>query len=148
MKIIHIAGRSNSGKTTLIQHLIPALAEKGSVGVIKHLGDHTYALENGKDTTEFFSAGAAIAVGMDAEKSVATIRTHNLDAILHLLHDRGMDFAIIEGFKGRAFAKVVLGDLETENCVLRDPVVPEILASLDRFDDYLPPCGAGCSGGE
>lgn len=148
MKIIHITGRSDSGKTTLIQQLIPALAERGRVGVVKHLGDHTYALEKGKDTTEFFSAGAEIAVGIDAEKSVATIRTNNLDTILSLLNDNGMDFAIVEGFKKRAFAKVVLGDLKTEKCVLRDPVVSEILASLDKFDDYQPSGSAGYKGME
>ncbi len=138
MKIIHIVGSSNSGKTMLIKKLVPALAEKGSVGVIKHLGDHIYELSQGKDTTEFFSAGASISVGMDAEKSVAAIRTTSLDDVLLLLHSKGMDFAVIEGFKARMFSKIILGDLTAENCVLRNPSVPDVIANLDRFDTYVP----------
>lgn len=44
MKIIQVAGRSNSGKTTFIRKLIPELKKIGPVGVIKHLGDHEYHL--------------------------------------------------------------------------------------------------------
>lgn len=139
MKIIHVAGRSNSGKTTLIKDLVPALAGKGTVGVIKHLGDHLYKLSPGKDTTEFFSAGATIAVGIDAEKSVAAIRTTDLDAMLSLLAANGIDYAVIEGFKARPFNKIVLGDLAAENCVLRDPSVQDVIANLDRFSDFTTP---------
>lgn len=136
MKIIQLAGRSNTGKTTLIKQLVPVLAEQGRVGVIKHLKDHTFALEEGRDTTEFFSAGAAISVGIDAEKSVALIRTTSLDDMLALLDDNGMDFAIIEGFKTRPFKKIVLGDLEIENCFLRNPTVADVVANLDRFETF------------
>jgi len=45
MKIIHIVGRSNSGKTTFIRTLIPELKKLGTVAGIKHLGDHEYQLE-------------------------------------------------------------------------------------------------------
>ena len=54
MKIIQIVGRSNSGKTTFIRNLIPELKKRGSVAVIKHLGDHIYNIEEGKDTIGFF----------------------------------------------------------------------------------------------
>ena len=54
MKLIQIVGRSNSGKTTFINTLIPVLKQKGQVAVIKHLGDHEYQLEKDKDTTLFF----------------------------------------------------------------------------------------------
>jgi len=136
MKIIQFAGRSNTGKTTLIKNLIPELTKLGRVGVIKHLGDHLFALDEGRDTTEFFSAGAAISVGIDAEKSVAAFRITGLDEMLDLLDERGMDFAIVEGFKGYPFPKIVLGDLEIENCVLRNPTVADVIKNLDRFETY------------
>jgi len=66
MKIIHIVGSSGSGKTTFIRKLIPALKRQGSVAVIKHVGDHSYTLEEGKDTTVFFETGADISVGVDS----------------------------------------------------------------------------------
>ena len=76
MKIIQVVGRSNSGKTTFIKQLIPHLKTLGHVAVIKHLGDHEFELEKGKDSTGFFEAGAEISVGIDAHKSVVAIRIH------------------------------------------------------------------------
>ena len=136
MKIIQIVGRSNSGKTTFIKNLIPKLNEKGRVGTIKHLGDHDYILEQGKDSTEFFETGAQISIGMDNEKSVAALRTNSLDEMLLLLFRDRIDFAIIEGFKQRSFPKIVIGDLETEQIILANPTVDAVINSLDRFDDF------------
>lgn len=146
MKIIQVIGRSNSGKTTLIKKMIPALAGMGRVGVIKHLGDHLYTLAEGKDTTGFFTAGAAISVGIDAEKSVATIRDTSLDASLALLYEKGMDFAVIEGFKTHPYPRIVVGDLPADTCVLRNPDVDAILKSLDRFPEYQPPAAGSSTG--
>jgi molybdopterin-guanine dinucleotide biosynthesis protein MobB len=136
MKIIQVTGRSKSGKTTFIKSLIPVLNEKGKVAVIKHLGDHNYLLEEGKDTTGFFSAGAAISAGIDADKAVIALRNNSLDAMLALLKGLGMDFAIIEGFKQRSFKKIVIGDLQVEGCILKNPTIDEVVASIGRFDTY------------
>ena len=138
MKIIQVVGRSNSGKTTFIKQLIPKLKTHGRVAVIKHLGDHEFELEDGKDTTGFFDAGADISVGIDAHKSVAAIRNNSLESALRLLFDQGMNFAIIEGFKQRAFPRIVIGDLKTDQCVLTNPSPDEVLASLDAFEDFYP----------
>lgn len=138
MKIIHVAGASNSGKTTFIKTLIPALEKKWSVAVVKHLGDHSFALEKGKDTTEFFNAGAAIVVGIDAEKSVAVIRTTSLDDILRFLDEEGTDYVILEGFKTRLFKKIVIGDLEADNCIMRNPSITEVITNLHLFEDFQP----------
>src|SRR5512137_1470192 len=102
MKIIQVTGRSNTGKTTFIKTLVPVLNTKGRVAVIKHLADHDFLLENGKDTTGFFLAGAEISAGIDAEKAVVALRNNSLDAMLALLNSQGMDFVIIEGFKERS----------------------------------------------
>jgi len=136
MKIIQVSGLSNTGKTTFIKQLIPVLRTKGRVGVIKHLGDHEYLMEKGKDTTGFFDAGAEISAGIDGDKSVVAIRNNSLDAILALLSVQGMDFVVIEGFKDRTFKKVVIGDLQAEGCILRNPAVDDVVASVDRFDTY------------
>jgi molybdopterin-guanine dinucleotide biosynthesis protein MobB len=138
MKIIQVVGRSNSGKTTFIKQLIPILKTQGHVAVIKHLGDHDYELEEGKDTTGFFDAGADISVGIDAHKSVATIRNNSLDSMLQLLFNQGMNFTIIEGFKQRAFPRIVIGDLETDHCILKNPRTDEVLESINAFEDFCP----------
>jgi molybdopterin-guanine dinucleotide biosynthesis protein MobB len=136
MKIIQVAGLANSGKTTFIRDLTQVLKSHGSVGVIKHLGDHDYHQEEGKDTTVFFEEGADISAGIDAAKSVATLRTIDLDTMLLLFKQQGIDFALIEGFKTRTFPKIVIGDLPSETCILRNPTVDQVLTTLSRFEDY------------
>ena len=136
MKIIQIVGSSNSGKTTFIKNLIPELKKKGNVAVIKHLGDHTYNIEEGKDTTVFFYAGADISVGIDSDKAVAAIRKNTLDDVLGMLLDQGMDFAIIEGFKQRSFPKIVIGSLTADSCILSNPTVNEVITSLNLFENF------------
>jgi molybdopterin-guanine dinucleotide biosynthesis protein MobB len=136
MKIIQVTGRSNTGKTTFIKTLVPVLNKRGRVAVIKHLGDHDFFLDEGKDTTGFFLAGAEISAGIDADKAVVALRDNSLDAMLTFLNAQGMDFAIIEGFKQRSFKKIVIGDLQVEGCILKNPTVDDVVASIDRFDTY------------
>ena len=136
MKIIQIVGRSNSGKTTFIKRLIPALSAHGTVGVVKHLGHHGFALEPGKDTTIFYESHAAISSGVDDDKSVIVRRENDLDSTLEVLCNAGIDYAILEGFKSRLFPRIVIGDLESENVVLRNPSVDDVIAALPEFEDY------------
>ncbi len=136
MKIIQVVGRSNSGKTTFIRNLVPVLKEKGTVAVIKHLGDHEYQLEPGKDTTLFFDAGADVAIGIDSHKSVVAIRKNTLESMLDQLLDQQIDFVVIEGFKQKPFPKIVIGNLTIDHCILRDPDTDDVMASLQNFADY------------
>jgi len=136
MKIIQVTGRSNTGKTTFIKSLIPALKTRGRVAVIKHLADHDFLLEKGKDTTSFFDAGADVSAGIDEHKSVVALQNTSLDAMLALLKGQGMDFVVIEGFKDRSFKKIVIGDLKVEGCLLRNPTIDDVVASIGSFDTY------------
>jgi molybdopterin-guanine dinucleotide biosynthesis protein MobB len=136
MKIIQVVGRSNSGKTTFICHLVPALKARGCVAVIKHLADHDFGLEAGRDTTCFFDAGADISIGIDRQKAVIATRNNDLDSILAHLAAENLDFVVIEGFKQRPFPKIVIGELAIENCVLANPSVDEAVAALHLFADF------------
>ena len=136
MKVIQVSGRANTGKTTFIRSLIPVLKSRGRVGVIKHLGDHDYLLEEGKDTTVFFENGVDISAGIDSYKSVITLHSINLDEMLRFFKNDGMDFAVIEGFKKQDFPKIIIGDLSSETCVLRNPTVDQVISSLSLFEDY------------
>jgi molybdopterin-guanine dinucleotide biosynthesis protein MobB len=136
VKVIQVVGRSNSGKTTFIKNLIPELKKYGKVAVIKHLGDHDYLLEKGKDTTVFYDAGADITVGIDANKTVIAFRKNQLDDTLRLLYFHQIDYAIIEGYKQRSFQKIVFGNLTVDRCILNNPTLDEVIESLHHFEDF------------
>ncbi|QYZ80004.1 molybdopterin-guanine dinucleotide biosynthesis protein B [Methanofollis formosanus] len=136
MKIIQIVGSSNSGKTTFIETLVPALNEHGTVAAVKHLGHDRYAVEEGKDTTKYFEAGAAVSVGIDDEKAVIIRDTPDLTRTLGELCDAGIEYCIIEGFKTVPFPRIVIGDLESTDVALRNPTTAVVLDHLDAFEEF------------
>jgi molybdopterin synthase catalytic subunit len=152
VKVIPVAGTSGSGKTSFIRELLPVLARYGPVGAVKHVGHHAMEVAEGKDTTVIFDAGARAVAGIDAEKTVVTLRSTSVADALDVLAGQGVAFAVVEGFKGSPWPKVVIGDLEAEACVLRNPAPEEVIRAFDRFPDYvtfgeiLRELAAGCRG--
>jgi molybdopterin-guanine dinucleotide biosynthesis adapter protein len=74
MKIVAIAGPSQSGKTLLITRLIPEFRARGlSVAVIKHCG-HGFCLDvEGKDSWKYGQAGAR-GVALVAPGEIAVLK--------------------------------------------------------------------------
>jgi molybdopterin-guanine dinucleotide biosynthesis protein B len=137
MRIIHIIGRSGSGKTTFILQLARELQKKGRVATIKHLGHHTFTLEPGKDTTLHYTTGIFASAGIDEEKTVFTVRTSQLGQAIEVMADLGIEFLIIEGYKSVPLPSIVLGGFESPYAVLRDPRKDKVLSSLDLFPEYF-----------
>jgi molybdopterin-guanine dinucleotide biosynthesis protein B len=100
--ILSIVGRSDSGKTTLIEKLIPILKGRGyRIGTIKH-DVHGFEMDReGKDTYRHFHSGAD-AVLISSPKKMALIKRHDeaptLDELVARYH-HDMDLVITEGFK-------------------------------------------------
>ncbi|HJJ48031.1 MAG TPA: molybdopterin-guanine dinucleotide biosynthesis protein B [Methanocorpusculum sp.] len=138
MRIISIVGHSNSGKTTLVTRLVPELAKIAQVATIKHLGHHTFALPDGKDTTLHYNAGALCGAGIDGEKTVITLRDTDVFTILDFYAFMRYDYVVIEGFKELGYPCVALGDLYPEKELLHDPSVEEILKIRYSFAVYEP----------
>ncbi len=136
MKVINIIGHSCSGKTTFISGLVEKLNDLGSVATIKHLGHHQYSLEKGKDTTVFYEHGVTISAGIDPDKTVLVSRTNDLTPVLDLLADQGIEFSVIEGFKTIGLPAVVIGDLESDKVLFRNPTHDEVMSGLDKFPGY------------
>jgi len=135
MKIIQVVGSSGSGKTTFIRKLIPELKKQGTVAVVKHLGEHTFTIEEGKDTTVFFETGADISVGIDSHKAIAALRKNTLEDVLSMLFNQGIDFAVIEGFKQRRYPKIVIGNIPAKMHPFQS-TVNEVTRSLDLFENF------------
>ena len=105
--ILSIVGKSDSGKTTLIEKLIPELKQRGyRVGTIKHSAHGFEMDQKGKDSWRHRQAGADT-VAVSAPGQIAfTKRTEQstLEDLLYLFDD--VDVIITEGFKRSNQAKI------------------------------------------
>ena len=111
MKVIGFAGFSGSGKTMLVERLIPALKLRGlRVSVVKH-AHHKFDIDHpGKDTYRHREAGA-FEVVVASDRRLALMREFEQPAELtvhHLLAELydGVDWVLVEGFKGSNLLKV------------------------------------------
>ena len=98
--IVSIVGKSNSGKTTLIERLIPALKARGyRIATIKHAG-HAFDVDRpGKDSHRHKAAGAAAVMVASAGRIalVKDVIEPSLDDLAAYLQDA--DLIITEGYK-------------------------------------------------
>lgn len=100
--VIGITGYSGTGKTTLIEKILPELKRQGlSTGIIKHI-HHNLAIDaKGKDTDRFFRAGADFVFAHDAQQSFIRLR-HQEGELLEAAgkFPSELDLIIVEGHKG------------------------------------------------
>jgi molybdopterin-guanine dinucleotide biosynthesis adapter protein len=105
--VITIVGHSNSGKTTLIEKLIPELKRRGyRVGTIKHT-HHGFSMDQkGKDTYRHRDAGAdaVLAASPGQIAIVKSIAEFSIDSLLPYFQD--MDIVLVEGFKQEKKPKI------------------------------------------
>lgn len=100
--IVSIVGRSNSGKTTLIEKLIPELKRRGyRVATIKHHAHPGFEIDRpGKDTWRHAQAGSdhVLIVAPDKVASIRRVdRAPTLDEIAATITD--VDIILTEGYK-------------------------------------------------
>ncbi len=128
--ILCFVGRSNSGKTTLIERLIPELVQAGyRVATVKHAG-HGFDLDTeGKDSWRHKRAGASTVVVL-SKGSLAMFSDVPDDIKVEQIRDQYLgpkiDLIIAEGWKSDGYPKIV---------VVRDqlgevPVSPEGLLAI------------------
>jgi molybdopterin-guanine dinucleotide biosynthesis protein MobB len=124
--VMAVCGHSGTGKTTLIEKLIPRLAADMSVGYIKHDG-HSFTMDTpGKDTRRAALAGASIVWINDSQKS-ATLRHYPSSMIDACDTMMGMEAVIIEGWKNGPMPCCVMSD---KNGSLPDEVIPDNIVAV------------------
>jgi len=106
--IISIVGRSDSGKTTLIEKLIPELTRRGiRVGTIKH-HLHDFDMDKpGKDSWRHKKAGAAVTIISTPSRigmSMDVDHDHKPQELAPLF--AGVDIILTEGYKRGDNAKL------------------------------------------
>src|SRR3989442_8340514 len=110
--ILCVVGRSNSGKTTLIERLIPELVRAGyRVATVKHAG-HGFDLDTeGKDSWRHKRAGASTVIVL-SRGSLAMFSDVSEQIKVEEIRDRYLDheidLIIAEGWKSDDYPKIVV----------------------------------------
>src|SRR6266545_6523880 len=110
--ILCFVGRSNSGKTTLIERLIPVLVREGyRLATIKHAG-HGFNLDTeGKDSWRHKRAGAGTVI-VTSKGSLAMFTDVEEEVSVEELRARyvqqSADLILAEGWKSEGYPKIVV----------------------------------------
>jgi molybdopterin-guanine dinucleotide biosynthesis protein B len=140
--IVSIVGTSDSGKTTLIEKLVPELNRRGyRVATVKH-DVHGFDVDReGKDSWRHKQAGAHTVV-ISSPQKLALIRDVDHDAELGELRDKyiqDVDLILSEGFKRNSQPKIEVFRKERHRellCTREDNLLA--IASNQPFDIGVP----------
>jgi molybdopterin-guanine dinucleotide biosynthesis protein B len=140
--IVSIVGKSDSGKTTLIEKLLPELGCRGyRVATVKH-DVHGFDVDReGKDSWRHKKAGAHTVV-ISSPLKVAVIRDVDHDADLPEIRDRyirDVDLILTEGFKRNSQPKIEVSRKEKHRdllCTREDNLLA--IASDQPFEIGVP----------
>jgi len=112
--VLGIAAWSGTGKTTLLEKLLPRLGEYGlNVAVIKH-AHHSFDVDQpGKDSYKLRSAGAAPVLVASRQRFALMQETPGQDEpdlgqLIAMMVPHKPDLVIVEGFKAWPIPKLVL----------------------------------------
>ncbi|EJP92572.1 molybdopterin-guanine dinucleotide biosynthesis protein B [Bacillus cereus] len=133
--ILQIVGYQNSGKTTLVEKIVHALAErKIKVATIKHHGHGGFPEVAQKDSERHRKAGAVVSSVEGAGLlSLSSLREEwSLQEIIRLYEFFEVDIILIEGYKKESYPKVVL--LRSEEDVELLHKVENIVAVITWYD--------------
>jgi molybdopterin-guanine dinucleotide biosynthesis protein B len=137
-QVICIVGRSQSGKTTLIEKLIPILKNKGHrIGTIKH-SHHVFDFDkSGKDSWRHKDAGAETVMIASPGKIAMVKNDHDgsLDGLIGYFDD--LDLLITEGYKGarRPKVEVVRAALHSDSLLKNDDCLVAVVTDAELTID-------------
>ncbi len=119
--IVSIVGKSDSGKTTLLEALIKVLGQRGRrVAVIKHAADDFELDTPNKDSWRFSRAGSQVSAISSKDRLAVIRRLENGPDPQALLPYIGADCDLVltEGFKQYAYPKIeVIGSGQDSDLV-------------------------------
>jgi molybdopterin-guanine dinucleotide biosynthesis protein MobB len=133
--VVSIVGKSNSGKTTLIEKMIRELVRRGyRVATIKH-NRHGFEIDHeGKDSWRHKRAGARTTV-MASPLRVAVVEDVDQDLDIGELVDRyirNADIVLSEGFKKNPFPKIEVNRSQMNQALLCSPADNLLAVCSDR----------------
>jgi molybdopterin-guanine dinucleotide biosynthesis protein B len=141
--LVSVVGKSDAGKTTLLEKLIPELTRRGyRVATVKH-DAHSFEIDQpGKDTWRHRQAGADVVV-ISSKDKVAIIRSVDEEMSLLQIADTitGVDIILTEGFKRGPAPKIEVSRREKSSELLCSADELVAIASDQHFDLPVPQFG-------
>ncbi|HSH29364.1 MAG TPA: molybdopterin-guanine dinucleotide biosynthesis protein MobB [Thiohalobacter sp.] len=149
--VLGFAAWSGTGKTTLLEQLLPRLRAQGlRIGLIKH-AHHDFDIDHpGKDSDRLRRAGAGQVLIASRRRWALITETPEQDEadltqLIRQLDRNALDLILVEGFRHERFPKLELHraatgrpllypDDDSIMAVLRDAVVDTTLPQLDIND--------------
>ena len=133
--VVSVVGKSNSGKTTLIEKMIGELVRRGyRVATIKH-NRHGFEIDHeGKDSWRHKRAGARTTV-IASPLRVAVVEDVEKDLDIGELVDRyirNVDIVLSEGFKKNPFPKIEVNRSEMNQQLICSPADNLLAVCSDR----------------
>lgn len=130
--LLGFSAYSGTGKTTLLEKLIPILIEQGlNVALVKH-SHHDIEMDTpGKDSYRLRKAGACQLLLAGTKRAILFSEYEQQDKKLaqqlQLLNTESLDLVLVEGYRDEAFNKIELHRREL-NRPLMFPQDPSIIA--------------------
>ncbi|KGQ38712.1 molybdopterin-guanine dinucleotide biosynthesis protein B [Gallibacterium anatis] len=110
--MLGITGYSGTGKTTLLEKLLPLLAARGiRTAVIKHTHHNVQLDKPGKDSWRMQQAGAKQVIMTCDQRWALMTETPalvSLDYLAAQFDPQSVDLILVEGFKQEPIAKILL----------------------------------------
>ncbi|WP_373777664.1 molybdenum cofactor guanylyltransferase MobA [Glaesserella sp.] len=110
--LLAVTGYSGTGKTTLLEKLIPELNKRNiRVGLIKHSHHNVDVDKPGKDSHRMRMAGANPTMVVCTERWALMVETDELapfDYLVQQFEGKNLDLVLVEGFKHEALPKIQL----------------------------------------
>ncbi len=142
--LIAVSGVKNSGKTTLIQKVIPKLNENGlKVATIKHDGHDFEADVEGTDTYKHKKAGAYGTAIFSKNKFMVVKDQNNTCEEELMSYFQDADVILLEGFKNSDYPKLEIvrkGNSDCSVCkkeTLLAIVTDTIVSNIDEKNDNI-----------
>lgn len=118
MRVVRVVGPSGAGKTSLVESLVPALAEHGRVATVKSIHHEVELDTPGKDTHRHRTAGADRVVGVTPTLTFSVAPRGKRDhpggeagVLADVLADLGdHDVVVVEGFATAELPAILVGD--------------------------------------
>ena len=144
--LLGFAAFSGTGKTTLLEKLIPLLVKDGvRVALIKHSHHDIEMDKPGKDSYRLRKAGACQVVIAGTHRSILfnehkTAHDSQLDEQLSLLQIDDLDLVLVEGYRDISFNKIELhrGSLNKPLLFKSDASIIAFASDIEMTDISLP----------